>query len=605
MKEDESRLENPKGIYERRRKYYNKMLEKQNKALSIMSNLRLIVALAGIGNTVFLYVSKSYSLILTIPLTYIIIFIYLVLRHNKSKNTKKYISSLYKINDDALKRLNGDWKTFVDTGDEFCDENHSFAKDLDVFGQGSLYQWINVAKTYMGRQKLKKLLTEPCTSKDEIYKRQEAVGELAERLWWRQRFMAEGMLISDKNREPEFLYNWAEERDEFYLKPWVIAAARLLPILSIMLGILYFTNNIPYHFPLMVLLIQILMLKFKNKKRSKILNTVYKHKDNIKAYRQMLRQFEKNHFKSVYLKELKNNLMGSEKRNAFQQIDRLEKIVEYISNRSNAVFIFINIIILWDYQCMIALERWKRKSGILIKTWLDTIGEAEALSSLAGIRYDNRDWIMPEIVDKPSYLKARHMGHPLLTNKRVFNDLIIEPPAKILLITGSNMSGKSTLLRTAGINLLLAYVGAPVCAEFFHCSIMSIHTCMRVSDNLEKNISSFYAELLRIKDIVKAAKEQQVFFLLDEIFKGTNSEDRHEGAKILIRKLLGDGAIGLVSTHDLELGILEEESNKKIKNYHFQEHYKNNEIHFDYKLRPGISTTRNAMYLIKMIGIKD
>lgn len=595
----------PKKIYERRREYYNRILKKQNKSLNIISNLRLLVALTGIGNTAFLYITKSYSLILTIPMTYIIIFICLVVRHNKEKHTQKYISALHKVNDDAIKRIKGDWKSFVDTGAEFQDENHSFANDLDLFGQGSLYQWINTAKTHMGRQKLKDYFTKPCRNKDEIYRRQEAVDELACKLWWRQRFMAEGMVASAHNHNPELLHNWVQEKKEFYLKPQVVIGVRLLPVLSITLGILYLTSNITYHFPLIMLGIQTLILKFKNKERSKSLNTVYRYKDNIKTYRQMLKHFEKKHFKSVYLKELKNNLMGSEKYNAFQQIDRLEKIVEYISNRSNALFIFINILLLWDYQCMIALERWKSKSGALINIWLDTIGEVEALSSLAVIRYDNPDWAIPEITCKPSYLRAKHMGHPLLTSKRVSNDLSIEPPTQVLLITGSNMSGKSTLLRTAGINLILAYIGAPVCAESFHCSIMNIHTCMRISDNLEKSISSFYAELLRIKDIVKAAKGEQVFFLLDEIFKGTNSEDRHEGAKILIKKLLKDGGIGLVSTHDLELGILEEESNKKIRNYHFQENYKNNEIYFDYKLRPGVSTTRNAMYLIKMIGIND
>jgi len=196
------------------------------------------------------------------------------------------------------------------------------------------------------------------------------------------------------------------------------------------------------------------------------------------------------------------------------------------------------------------------------------------------------------------------MGHPLLINTCVANSLKFEPPENILLITGSNMSGKSTLLRTVGINLVLAYAGGNVCAKTFKCSIMDIYTCMRVNDDLEKNISSFYAELLRIKMIVNAVEEgQTVFFLLDEIFKGTNSIDRHTGAKALIMKLSKAKVLGLVSTHDLELGDLEKESNK-VKNYHFQESYKDNEIYFDYKLRPGVSTTRNAAFLMKMAGIE-
>lgn len=211
---------------------------------------------------------------------------------------------------------------------------------------------------------------------------------------------------------------------------------------------------------------------------------------------------------------------------------------------------------------------------------------------------------MPKILNSQSTIKAKELGHPLLTNQRVCNDIEISGKTKVLLVTGSNMAGKSTYLRTAGINLVLAYSGAPVCSESFSCGVMDIHTSMRVSDDLQNNVSSFYAELLRIKEIVKATKkEKQVFFLLDEIFKGTNSEDRHEGAKMLIKRLLRDNAIGLVSTHDLELGDLEEESSRRVKNYNFQEYYEDDKIHFDYKLRRGVSTTRNAMYLIKMIGI--
>lgn len=236
--------------------------------------------------------------------------------------------------------------------------------------------------------------------------------------------------------------------------------------------------------------------------------------------------------------------------------------------------------------------------------WLETIGELEGLASLALIAYDYPDWYMPSIVHGSSTLAAKSMGHPLLGNEQVRNDLTIQEPHRVLLITGSNMSGKSTLLRTAGMNLVLAYAGAPVCATYFRCAKMDIYTCMRVSDNLEKSISSFYGELLRIKEIVEASRRgRPVFFLLDEIFKGTNSHDRHLGAKILIKQLYRQHAIGMVSTHDLELGELEGESKGSVKNYHFQEHYQEQEIRFDYRLRPGISTTRNALYLIKMIGV--
>ena len=265
---------------------------------------------------------------------------------------------------------------------------------------------------------------------------------------------------------------------------------------------------------------------------------------------------------------------------------------------------------------MIALEKWKQQSGQAMGDWFDALGEMEALASLAVIRFDHPDWVMPTIYDindseanepeqsKPIF-EAAGLGHPLLhKEKRRRNDLTFNHQVKVLLITGSNMSGKSTLLRTAGINLVLAYAGAPVCAHSFRASFMSINTCMRVSDNLGENISSFYAELLRIKRIVQEAETgKRVFFLLDEVFKGTNSLDRHTGARVLIKKLSQTNSLGLVSTHDLELCDLAQE-NKRVANYHFQEYYQEGKIYFDYKLRPGPSTTRNALFLMQLAGIE-
>jgi len=319
----------------------------------------------------------------------------------------------------------------------------------------------------------------------------------------------------------------------------------------------------------------------------------------------VLCHIEKGEFKATYLNKLKTRLVDSSGENTIIRLKQLEVLVERILNRNNAMFIPFNILFLWDYQCLIGLEQWKEKHGSLIEGWIQVIGEVETLSSLANIGYDYPKWVFPSITPKSSILYGKSIGHPLLTNKRINNDINIEDPSRILLITGSNMSGKSTFLRTIGVNLILAYAGAPVCAEYIRCSIMSIYTCIRINDNLEKGISSFYSELLKIKSIVEATKEdRQVFFMLDEIFKGTNSHDRHLGAKYLIKQLYKNKAIGLVSTHDLELGVLEKESNGKIRNYHFQESYENNEISFDYILRSGISTTRNAMYLMKMAGVE-
>ena len=244
-------------------------------------------------------------------------------------------------------------------------------------------------------------------------------------------------------------------------------------------------------------------------------------------------------------------------------------------------------------------------SGRYVEKWFDVIGEVEALCSISLIHHDNPEYIMPQISeDMSGGIVAEQLGHPLLTKGRRCNDISINEKQPILLITGSNMSGKSTFLRTVGLSLILSYIGAPVCAKLFSCPILKIYACMRTSDNLGQNVSSFYAELLRVKMVVEAVdRNEKVFFLLDEIFKGTNSADRHTGAKMLIDQLDKKAAWGMVSTHDLELADMEKESGGRIRNYHFREYYKDNQIHFDYQLRKGVSDTRNAIFLMRMAGV--
>ena len=530
-------LSTAKQHYLQREKRCLALHSKQTRAADGISNLRLSVALGGLAITAFVfYKTSSYYLGAGLLLATLAGFVYLVRIHRRIRRNARFSDILVKINRTSLERLAGEWKDFGDSGKDFMDENHPYAADLDIFGQGSLFQWINTAITFSGRKELAQRLTEPTHSAAEILQIQEAVTELAARLTWRQRYLAEAMASGGASLNPEDLLGWAGSQNPFYRQAWVKPLFRALPVLTIILLILYFSPiKLSFIWPLAGLVVQGIILMISGKPRSKVLNTVYRYESSIRAYYEMLKRFENASFSSGLLVNLKKSLRNKQNLPAFRQIDRLAKIVDAISNRNNAMFAVINILTLWDYQCMIALEEWKQKSGRFLRIWLKVLGEMEALSSLALIRHDNPDWIMPQIVtDKPG-LAARGMGHPLLTKQRVCNDLEVGHPAGVLLITGSNMSGKSTLLRTAGINLVLAYVGAPVCAAEFACSIMQVYTCMRVSDNLEKNISSFYAELLRIKQIVQASKEPgQLFFLLDEIFKGTNSADRHVGAKVVV-----------------------------------------------------------------------
>jgi len=598
-------LKEPVKLYEKRKNKYKELFEKFTRSTDMISNLRLIVFLVGAAGAITLFVIRYFYLFSAEFVIFVVIFIWLILKHGKLLEFKKYSALLLKTNEDSLKRLNGEWTSFQDNGEEFKDESHSFSNDLDIFGDNSLFQCINTASTYLGRQVLKRSLLEVPKSVNFVQKKQEAIKELATKLMWRQRFFVEGLLNSNKMHDPEDLVSWSKEKYDFFRKPWVIAGVTILPLITVCLLISAFAMHlIPKYVPVLTLIIQFILLGIKRKKRDGIFNIAAKYKDDIKAYHKMLRFLEKHSFNSSLIKEIKATMSDFGGIEASKQIDKLSKIIDSTSDRYNIFYFIFNAITLWDYRNLIKLEKWKIKSGKYIRNWIEAISEMEALCSLSTIVFDHPTWVIPQITSNKTIFIAEDMGHPLLKESGIHNDLSLKSPTKVLLVTGSNMSGKSTFLRTSGINLVLAYSGASVCAKAFVASIMEIYTCMRVSDNLGKSISSFYAELLRIKTIVNAeAEEKNIFFLLDEIFKGTNSKDRHAGAKVLIKKLSETDSIGMVSTHDLELCEMEKENNK-IKNYHFQEYYKDNMIHFDYKLRPGASTTRNAIFLMKMAGIE-
>ena len=598
-------MEASKQKYERREGRYNELLQKQEKAEQLISNLRLAVFVSGAGAATLIYVVYSLMPAAALFVVFLAMYIHLVVRHKRLKDRMEYAVVLRDINTRSLQRLNDEWATFSDDGRDFSDDSHNYSGDLDIFGHNSLFQWTNTAVTFAGRRQLRDLFLGVLGNSDEVRERQEAVNELAPLLTWRQRFLAEGMIASAKMRDPGGLLAWARERNEAFLNPWVIGLIRLCPAITVTLSIMGFVLNIvPWHWPTVALVMQFAVLTYMGKERHRLLSISEHYAEDLKVYYKMLRLFEKQTFTSPHIKRIKERISKAESMEAFRQVDRLSSIINAVSDRRNGLYIFFNSLTLWDFQIIIALERWKQQSGRFLGDWLDALGRMEALASLAVIRIDNPEWVTPTICDgHEAVFETEGLGHPLLSSKRTYNDVIANNKRKVLLITGSNMSGKSTLLRTTGINLVLAYAGAPVCARSFRASVMAMYTSMRVGDNLGANISSFYAELLRIKTLVSGAKSgERIFFLLDEVFKGTNSLDRHTGAKVLINKLSDTNSVGLVSTHDLELCDLGE-VNDKIANYHFQEHYEDGKIQFDYILRLGPSTTRNALYLMRLAGI--
>lgn len=591
-------------IYNSRDSKYEALILRQKHLINFISFLRFIIFAAGTAFAVYFYIYKKYYFSFSLMSITLFAFLILVVKHNRVIANKNLAVSIKAVNNASIKRASGQWKAFEDTGEDFITEEHNYSGDLDVFGYASLFQWINSASTTMGREKLSQLLDNPPLDRKQIIARQEAILELENYVGWRQRLEAEGNLISKQNKGISELISWCSAKTKLPYMTMVWPLLIVFPALTCGSLLYYFIKpQVGYALPLVFIAISIALLKLIEKTSREVLDTCYKYKNNLKAYHRMLQLIEEKNFSSHLLNELKLKVTDSNGLSASTAINSLSKIADKISDRSNFFSIVINVLFLMDYHLILSLDKWRQRYGLHVEDWMSTIGHFEGLSSLSNIGFNNKEWTVPVFNTGNLLLRAQDAAHPLLSQNAVSNSVILDENQRVVLVTGSNMSGKSTFLRTLGVNLVLAYAGAPVRAKFFQCSIMNIYTCMRISDNLEKNISSFYAEIMKIRKIVSAAKEgETIFYLLDEIFKGTNSVDRHLGAETLINSLSKQKALGLVSTHDLELSELENK-NTKVKNYSFQEYYENNEIKFDYKLRNGVSKTRNAVYLMKLAGI--
>jgi hypothetical protein len=590
--------------YRRREEKYKLLSKRVSKATSSVIWLKFsLIALALVQSIVF-YKSDRLAIGGAVLAILLLGYIYLDKRHYFLLELKNTADLLAGVNADGVKRLNGEWTDFEDSGGDWNPPDHPYSSDLDILGQGSVYQLINMGATPWGRRALADALLVPGDEIPAIRSRQAAVAELAPLISFRHRLRVEGLKVDASQEEFRALLSWAVTTQPLFRRGAFVAVIRILPLITLGTLALGITKIIPVLVPILMLVLQAALL-FANRKNSKNLKAVYDCNRSLVKMEAVLALLERRRFKSTLLQALREKMQGEQHELPSEQIKSLSRLSSGIANRSHMLYFIIDLFLLWDLQLLVSLEKWKCKSGRHLKKWFEVLGECEALSSLALLKYDHPDWVLPSFENpaSPVIIDAVQVGHPLITLDCVLNDIQFSREHPIVLITGSNMSGKSTFLRTIGVNLVLAYTGAPVCARSFSCQIMSLYTCMRVADNLQKNISSFYAEILRVKMIIDQVKRDTVFFLLDELFKGTNSVDRHTAAKTIIHHLKENRASGMVSTHDLDLEVLEKESAGQVRNYHFKEQYIGDQISFDYTLRRGVSDTRNAIFLIKASGI--
>ncbi|MGL5415233.1 MAG: MutS-related protein [Clostridium sp.] len=568
---------------------------------------RLVVVILLIFSVYKFYSSGKGTLAIISGVFFIVVFILVALLHNKILKQKKSHELMIEINEKGLRRLNGEFKNEKDCGKEYIDEKHPYTHDLDIFGVNSLFQLINTTVTCGGRNRLFKILSENETiDAKEIKKKQEGIKELGKKVSWRQKLILKGLMnVSNSNQELneiEYLKEWSKtKRSKGTLKKYIAILFIIITFGWIALSI---AGILRWSELLIVLMVNYLVIKSLTKDSKEELEMFALMKPTIKAYSEILELIEDESFESEYLREIKNKINNKDKNvSCKKEMKKLASILDWVGDsHGNAYYLIINLFIFSDVFLVSNLEKFREKNGEYLSEWLEAMNEFDALGSVSNLAFDFEEWTYPEIVEE-KIVKAKEVGHPILGKRAVRNNYELNEYTKTTLITGSNMSGKSTFLRTIGLNLVLSYLGAPVNSDEFKCGMFDLYTCMRTKDNLEESISSFYAEILRIKLLIEGAKSgKRIFFLLDEIFKGTNSEDRHTGAKVLINQLIDSGAVGIVSTHDLDLCDLEEKD-KRIQNKNFREYYEEGKIKFDYKLRDGRSRTQNAIHLMKLAGI--
>ena len=588
-------------IYKNRKQEFSQKLTETRKKLANLAQLRLLIfLLAAFLAGYSIYSNRGeFALYALVPA---LLFIILVVIYRRLLNKVAYLENLVNINQASLQRLSWQWHGFIEKGEQYARPEHPYSLDLNIFGRGSLFQYINTTVTLGGEEALADLLkgqTDPAS----IGERQESIKELSEDLPWRQHFQATGMEAKVKKENPSELVTWAKDQNAGAVFPDLLL---LLPVITLLLFFLYYLGYLPLPLPLAFVAVQYGVILSTRKKIHREFDRTQMASARLKQYAAVLQCIEEANFKAPRLRRLQESLSG-EHRTASHQIKALASIVELTQFRYTQPILYfpVNTILFWDLFTAKKLAAWKNSSGVFPGNWFNVISEVEVLACLAGLAHDNPGWTYPEVTLDPPYFQASSLGHPLINpEERVCNDVTLPSPGTALIITGSNMSGKSTLLRTIGLNLVLAYTGAPVCAETMKTAYLPIYSKMQVTDDLSQGVSTYYAELTRIKMVIDAAKlGKPIIYLLDEIFKGTNSQDRILGTKAVIRILSGLPTLGLLSTHDLELAALADENPGLIKNYHFDDQIENNQISFEYKLKEGVSTSTNAIALMKMVGI--
>jgi hypothetical protein len=542
--------------------------------------------------------------------------------HEYVRSQRRRNHLMWQINCEAIARLNHCWASLPETPIDVPPHHQAVADDLDLFGHASLFHLLNLANTPVGVRTLRDWLLEPAAP-DEIPRRQQAAVELAPHLELRQELIFQGRLLEDRGAAMDRFVAWAEGGPWLATRPWLEWLCRGLSATMAADLVLTFAGAVPAE-PggvafVVVLFLNILVIATFGGRVHNIFSPLGLRRGESQRYMRMFELMYSMPDSTSELDVLKREAtqLGGGVRRRLRQLNRIAALamLRHVPLFAYAVYLPLQLTFLYDFHVLAWLEAWQVRYGRFTRRWFSALGKFEALNSLGGLTADRPGWTMPEVDPAADRFEARQMGHPLLPDETcVANDVEIGPAGSFLLVTGSNMSGKSTLLRAVGVNAVLAQAGGPVCAERLRMPPVALATSMRIRDSLEAGVSFYMAELMRLKEIVDMARngdpqaDRTLFYLLDEILLGTNSKERHIAVVRVLQHLLHRGAIGAISTHDLDLAASEQLS-AACRCVHFCEtlHDRNAErpMTFDYKLRPGVATTTNALKLLELVGLEQ
>lgn len=599
-------IEETARIYRQRAEEAGRRLARIQGQIYRTSMLRLLLFVAGVAGLIT-FRHEGWAVLAGTALVTFVPFAGLIKYHNRLFRQKDHAEKMSEVNRQELAALDYDTSAFND-GKEFADPAHLYAFDLDVFGPHSLFQYINRTCTQPGRLCLARWMGNHLTDRQQIEARQEAVRELAPELEFRQQFRIAGLLHKGQRADADELRAWGASPAVFRkhrmlrLLPAAVTAANavclVLTLAGLMPGSLWG-----------MLWGCFLVGSFAFTGRISKVQAVYGKKLQILGtYARLLHLMDRHPMHCACLKAVKDKI-GSNRRMASFAIERLDKLMNALDQRNNyLMYALLNGTFCWELWQMMRIEAWREQYAGYLPQWLDAIARMDALNSLATFAYNHPDYVYPTLQDgtQPGFrFRATALGHPLMHRDRcVRNDLEMTRRPFFIIITGANMAGKSTYLRTIGVNYLLACIGAPVCAADMELTPARLITSLRTSDSLNDNESYFFAELKRLKLIIdKLQAGERLFIILDEILKGTNSVDKQKGSFALIKQFMTLQANGIIATHDLMLGQLADLFPEHIRNYCFEADINHDELTFSYRLRPGVAQNMNACFLMKKMGI--